>query len=109
MFFFIICLLIFSGFAAMNVNQTWNINLVVRTYENVNVVISLIIAFAFGVVITLPFAFFKRSQKAKKAQNAAPKLTRAEKKAAKMAQKRSESAAVEAVNQAQKNSGGSGF
>jgi uncharacterized integral membrane protein len=87
---FIICLVVFAIFSAVNATNTCNI-WIVKTYENVPIVIALVISFALGALVTLPFAVAGRSKRAKKdaPESGAAKLTAAEKKAAKAAQKAS--------------------
>ncbi|MDR1786601.1 MAG: hypothetical protein LBR23_09120 [Spirochaetaceae bacterium] len=84
--FFIICMVIFAVFAAANGKPVDEINLIFHTFKNVPLFAGLIVSFALGVIITLPFALFGRAKKARKGDSA--KLTRAEKKAAKLAQKK---------------------
>jgi uncharacterized integral membrane protein len=88
--FFIICLVVFAIFSAVNATNTCNI-WIIKTYQDVPVVIALVISFALGAIVTLPFAVAGRSKRAKKDADAseAAKLTPAQKKAAKLAQKAS--------------------
>ena len=66
---FIICLVLGTCFAGFNLENSCNISFGFHTFENIPIFLSLIIAFACGVVVTLPFTVIrKKSSKEKKAQ-----------------------------------------
>lgn len=73
--FTIICLVILACFAGFNLDNKCNVNLLVHTFENVPVFVSIIISFAAGVIFTLPFAIFSRKRKNPK-EAKAPKENR---------------------------------
>ena len=65
---FIICLVLGTCFAGYNLGNNCNISFGFHTFENVPIFYSLIVAFACGVVVTLPFTVIrKKSTKEKKA------------------------------------------
>lgn len=65
---FIICLVLGTCFAGYNLGNNCNISFGFHTFENVPIFFSLIVAFACGVVVTLPFTVIrKKSTKEKKA------------------------------------------
>jgi mannitol-specific phosphotransferase system IIBC component len=66
---FIICLVLGTCFAGYNLGNNCNISFGFHTFENVPIFFSLIVAFACGVVVTLPFTVIKKkSAKEKKVQ-----------------------------------------
>ena len=69
----IICLILLACFAGFNLDNKCNVNLLVHTFENVPVFVSIIISFAAGVIFTLPAAIFSRSAKKDKAKAAEAK------------------------------------
>ena len=73
--FTIICLVILACFAGFNLDNKCNVNLLVHTFENVPVFVSIIISFAAGVIFTLPFALFSKKRKSSK-EAKAPKENR---------------------------------
>ena len=65
---FIICLVLGTCFAGYNLGNNCNISFGFHTFENVPIFFSLIVGFACGVVVTLPFTVIrKKSTKEKKA------------------------------------------
>lgn len=65
---FIICLVLGTCFAGYNLGNNCNISFGFHTFENVPIFFSLIVAFACGVVVTLPFTVIrKKTTKEKKA------------------------------------------
>lgn len=65
---FIICLVLGTCFAGFNLENSCNISFGFHTFENIPIFFSLIVAFACGVVVTLPFTVIKKkSSKEKKA------------------------------------------
>ena len=67
----IVCLVLLAFFAGFNLDNKCDVNLLFKTFENVPVFVSIIIAFVTGVVFTLPFVFIHRnkSEKKMKSQN----------------------------------------
>lgn len=57
---FIICLVLGTCFAGFNLENCCNISFGFHTFENIPIFLSLIIAFACGVVVTLPFTVIKK-------------------------------------------------
>lgn len=109
---FIVCLVLGTCFAGFNLGNSCNISFGFRTFENVPIFFSLIVAFALGVVVTLPFTVIRRkSAKEKKElaeQKAMKKIQRNQDKAAKLAEKeakasaKAEKAAAKEARQAEK-------
>lgn len=64
----IICLVILACFAGFNLDNKCNVNLLIHTFTNVPVFVSIIISFAAGVIFTLPVAIFTRAEKKAKAK-----------------------------------------
>jgi hypothetical protein len=78
---FVVCLVVFAAFSVMNANNKCDINFIFKKFEEVNIVIALVISFTLGVLFTLPIAFTGRARAAKRAEEkSARKMTRAEKK-----------------------------
>lgn len=94
---FIICLVLGTCFAGFNLGNSCNISFGFKTFENVPIFFSLIVAFALGVIVTLPFTVIKKkSAKDKKAQaeeRAMKKIQREQAREAKAAQKEAKSLA----------------
>ncbi len=66
---FIICLILGTCFAGFNLENSCNISFGFKTFQNVPIFFSLIVAFALGVIVTLPFTVIKKkSAKDRKAQ-----------------------------------------
>ena len=84
---FIICLVLGTCFAGYNLGNNCNISFGFHTFENVPIFFSLIVAFACGVVVTLPFTIIrKKSAKEKKAlaeERAMKKIKKEQEKEAK--------------------------
>jgi uncharacterized integral membrane protein len=83
---FVLCLVIFAVFSVANAGNTCDISFIFAKYENVQIVIALVVSFTLGVLVTLPFVVIGRSKAAKKSSAQKPadaKLSHAEKKAAK--------------------------
>ncbi len=57
---FIVCLVLGTCFAGFNLGNSCNISFGFHTFENIPIFFSLIIAFACGVVVTLPFTIIKK-------------------------------------------------
>lgn len=57
---FIVCLVLGTCFAGFNLGNSCNISFGFHTFENIPIFLSLIIAFACGVVVTLPFTVIKK-------------------------------------------------
>lgn len=84
---FIICLVLGTCFAGYNLGNNCNISFGFHTFENVPIFFSLIVAFACGVVVTLPFTVIrKKTTKEKKAlaeERAMKKIKKEQEKEAK--------------------------
>lgn len=57
---FIVCLVLGTCFAGFNLGNSCNISFGFHTFENIPIFLSLIIAFACGVLVTLPFTIIKK-------------------------------------------------
>lgn len=94
---FIICLILGTCFAGFNLENSCNISFGFKTFQNVPIFFSLIVAFAIGVIVTLPFTVIKKkSAKDRKAQaeeRAMKKLQKAQAQEAKAAKKEAKSLA----------------
>ena len=94
---FIICLILGTCFAGFNLENSCNISFGFKTFQNVPIFFSLIVAFALGVIVTLPFTVIKKkSAKDRKAQaeeRAMTKLQKAQAQEAKAAKKEAKSLA----------------
>ena len=109
---FIVCLVLGTCFAGFNLGNRCSISFGFHTFENVPIFLSLIVAFALGVVVTLPFTVIrKKSAKEKKElveQKALKKIQRDQDKAARAAKKeaaaqaKAEKAAAQEARQAEK-------
>ena len=98
----IICLILLACFAGFNLDNKCNVNLLVHTFENVPVFVSIIISFAAGVIFTLPAAIFSRSAKKDKAKAAEAKKAKAGAKSSdknKLTEKQLENNATPAIEQ----------
>ena len=88
---FIICLILGTCFAGFNLENSCNISFGFKTFQNVPIFFSLIVAFALGVIVTLPFTVIKKkSAKDRKAQaeeRAMKKLQKAQAQEAKAAER----------------------
>ena len=62
----IVCLVLLAFFAGFNLDNKCDVNLLFRTFEDVPVFVSIIIAFVAGVIFTLPFVFIRRRKAEKK-------------------------------------------
>ena len=93
---FIICLVLGTCFAGFNLGNSCNISFGFKTFENVPIFFSLIVAFALGVMVTLPFTVIKKkSAKDRKAQaeeRAMKKLQKAQAQEAKAAKREAKAA-----------------
>ena len=103
---FIVCLVLGTCFAGFNLGNSCNISFGFHTFENIPIFFSLIIAFACGVVVTLPFTIIKKKT-AKERQALAEekilkKIKREQEKEAK-AMASAEKAAVKEAKQQQKD------
>ena len=94
---FIICLILGTCFAGFNLENSCNISFGFKTFQNVPIFFSLIVAFALGVIVTLPFTVIKKkSAKDRKVQaeeRAMKKLQKAQAQEAKAAKKEAKSLA----------------
>lgn len=77
---FIICLILGTCFAGFNLENSCNISFGFKTFQNVPIFFSLIVAFALGVIVTLPFTVIKK-------KSAKDRRTQAEERAMKKLQK----------------------
>lgn len=88
---FIVCLILGTCFAGFNLENSCNISFGFKTFQNVPIFFSLIVAFALGVIVTLPFTVIKKkSAKDRKAQaeeRAMKKLQKAQAQEAKVAER----------------------
>lgn len=88
---FIVCLILGTCFAGFNLENSCNISFGFKTFQNVPIFFSLIVAFALGVIVTLPFTVIKKkSAKDRKAQaeeRAMKKLQKAQAQEAKAAER----------------------
>lgn len=102
---FIICLVLGTCFAGFNLENCCNISFGFHTFENIPIFLSLIIAFACGVLVTLPFTVIKKkSAKEKQAlaeEKALKKIKREQEKEEK-AKVSAEKAAAKEAKLAQK-------
>ena len=102
---FIVCLILGTCFAGFNLENSCNISFGFKTFQNVPIFFSLIVAFALGVIVTLPFTVIKKkSTKDRKAQaeeRAMKKLQKAQAQEAKVAKKEAKAAEREAHQRAQ--------
>ena len=102
---FIVCLVLGTCFAGFNLGNSCNISFGFHTFENIPIFLSLIIAFACGVVVTLPFTVIKKkTAKEKQAlaeEKALKKIKRNQLKEEK-AKASAEKAADKEANQRQK-------
>ena len=93
---FIICLVLGTCFAGFNLGNSCNISFGFKTFENVPIFFSLIVACALGVMVTLPFTVIKKkSAKDRKAQaeeRAMKKLQKAQAQEAKAAKREAKAA-----------------
>lgn len=94
---FIICLILGTCFAGFNLENSCNISFGFKTFQNVPIFFSLIVAFAIGVIVTLPFTVIKKkSAKDKKAlieARARKKIQKEQEREAKAAKKEARSLA----------------
>ena len=65
----ILSLVVLAFFVGFNLDNKCNVNVLVHTFQNVPVFITIIISFVVGVLFTMPFAFSYKSQKKKEAKN----------------------------------------
>ncbi len=65
----ILSLVVLAFFVGFNLDNKCNVNMLVHTFQNVPVFITIIISFVVGVLFTMPFAFSYKSQKKKEAKN----------------------------------------
>lgn len=65
----ILSLVVLAFFVGFNLDNKCNVNMLVYTFQNVPVFITIIISFVVGVLFTMPFAFSYKSQKKKEAKN----------------------------------------
>ena len=102
---FIICLILGTCFAGFNLENSCNISFGFKTFQNVPIFFSLIVAFALGVIVTLPFTVIKKkSAKDRRTQaeeRAMKKLQKAQAQEAKVAKKEAKAAEREAHQRAQ--------
>lgn len=83
---FALFLVLLVAFVGVNLSNTCAVSLIFVTYQDVPVYISILIAFALGMLIMIPFTFGKRSspapERTEKAKPAARKAGAAKKPAA---------------------------
>ena len=65
----ILSLVVLAFFVGFNLDNKCNVNVLVHTFQNVPVFITIIISFVVGVLFTMPFAFSYKSQKKKESKN----------------------------------------
>ena len=65
----ILSLVVLAFFVGFNLDNKCNVNVLVHTFQNVPVFITIIISFVVGVLFTRPLAFSYKSQKKKEAKN----------------------------------------
>lgn len=65
----ILSLVVLAFFVGFNLDNKCNVNMLVHTFQNVPVFITIIISFVVGVLFTMPFAFSYKSQKKKEEKN----------------------------------------
>lgn len=80
---FAIFLVLLVCFVGVNLNNTCAVSLIFVTYQDVPVYISILIAFALGILIMIPFTFGKsaRPERTEKVKPAARKASAAKKSA----------------------------
>ncbi len=95
---FIVCLILGTCFAGFNLENSCNISFGFKTFQNVPIFFSLIVAFAIGVIVTLPFTVIrKKSAKEKKElveRRAMRKIQKEQAKESKAAKKEAKATAL---------------
>lgn len=102
---FIVCLVLGTCFAGFNLENCCNISFGFHTFENIPIFLSLIIAFACGVVVTLPFTIIKKKTAKEKqalAEEKALKKIKREQEKEERAKVSAEKAAAKEAKLAQK-------
>lgn len=102
---FIVCLVLGTCFAGFNLGNSCNISFGFHTFENIPIFFSLIIAFACGVVVTLPFTVIKKKSAKEKqalAEEKALKKIKREQEKEERAKVSAEKAAAKEAKLAQK-------
>lgn len=102
---FIVCLVLGTCFAGFNLGNSCNISFGFHTFENIPIFLSLIIAFACGVVVTLPFTVIKKKSAKEKqalAEEKALKKIKREQEKEERAKVSAEKAAAKEAKLAQK-------
>lgn len=102
---FIVCLVLGTCFAGFNLENSCNISFGFHTFENIPIFFSLIIAFACGVVVTLPFTIIKKKTAKEKqalAEEKALKKIKREQEKEERAKVSAEKAAAKEAKLAQK-------
>lgn len=102
---FIVCLVLGTCFAGFNLGNSCNISFGFHTFENIPIFLSLIIAFACGVVVTLPFTIIKKKTAKEKqalAEEKAMKKIKREQEKEERAKVSAEKAAAKEAKLAQK-------
>ena len=102
---FIICLVLGTCFAGFNLKNSCNISFGFHTFENIPIFLSLIIAFACGVLVTLPFTIIKKKTAKEKqalAEEKALKKIKREQEKEERAKVSAEKAAAKEAKLAQK-------
>ncbi len=64
----IIIVVVYAFFAGFNLENSCNINILFKTFENVPIFLSLTISFVIGILVTLPFTFGKKKKSGKQKQ-----------------------------------------
>ncbi len=70
---FLLILIVIAVFSAFNLKNTSNIELGFRTFKDVPIFLSLLIAYIAGSLTMIPFTFRKKSKQRKKEDNPPPK------------------------------------
>lgn len=102
---FIVCLVLGTCFAGFNLGNSCNISFGFHTFENIPIFLSLIIAFACGVLVTLPFTIIKKKTAKEKqalAEEKAMKKIKREQEKEERAKVSAEKAAAKEAKLAQK-------
>ena len=102
---FIVCLVLGTCFAGFNLGNSCNISFGFHTFENIPIFLSLIIAFACGVLVTLPFTIIKKKTAKEKqalAEEKALKKIKREQEKEERAKVSAEKAAAKEAKLAQK-------
>lgn len=83
----IIVLVVVTIFCGFNLDNKCNVSFGFYNFENVSVFITVMISFFAGILITLPFAFFKKRMTKEQIQQQAERIKTSEEKSAAKAEK----------------------